>query len=132
MNSIINKWQPKIENFPKSISIIGLYDDLEGFRIIFKDDKSIRHFKFTFENYVSYRNSDEGVRLKSLNLFPNNSRQWCLFKTSSSDFIDWIITESTGIYSSGDIIHYFFTTSDDIIEVLALEEPLIEEFNFLS
>jgi hypothetical protein len=132
MNNTISKWQPKIENFPESISVIGLYDDSEGFRIIFKDDKSMRHFKFTFENYLSYRNSDEGVRLRSLYFFPNNSREWCLFKSLSSDFINWLITESTGIYSSGDITHYFFATSDDIIEVLALDEPLIEEINLLS
>ena len=127
MNNTIYKWQPQIDNFPKSISIIGLHDDLHGFRIIIKDDESDRHFKFTFNNYIAYRNSDEGARLKSYHLFPSNSREWCLFNTFNSDFIDWIVTESTGIYSHKDITHYFFTTSDDIIEVLALDEPLIEK-----
>lgn len=127
--NIIQKWQPKCDNFPKSISIVGLYDDSVGFRVICKDVESHRQFQFNFDNYIAYRNSDEGARLKSLNQFPSNCREWCLFKTNDSDFIKWIVDESMGIYSSNDIIHYFFTTSDDIIEVLSLNEPEYQELS---
>jgi len=127
ITSTIQKWQPVVNDFPKSIFIVGLYDDSKSFRIICRDIYSQRKFKFIFDEYIAYRNSDEGARLKSHNLFPSNSREWCLFKTDNSEFINWIIDESTGIYSSNEIIHYFFTTSDDIIEVLSLNEPKCQE-----
>jgi len=127
ITSTIQKWQPVVNDFPKSIFIVGLYDDSKSFRIICRDIYSQRKFKFIFDEYIAYRNSDEGARLKSHNLFPSNSREWCLFKTDNSEFINWIIDESTGIYSSNEIIHYFFRTSDDIIEVLSLNEPKCQE-----
>lgn len=123
----IQRWEPNIKEFPTSIFIWGLYDDAEGFWVICKDVQSNRRFQFRFDNYMAYRNSDEGSWLKSLHLFPNNSREWCLFKTNESDFIQWIKEESNSIHSSDTIIHYFFTTQDDIVEVLSVEEPVCQE-----
>lgn len=119
----IQKWEPNIKEFPMSIFIWGLYDDADGFRVICGDVESDRRFEFRFDNYIAYRNTDEGARLKSLNQFPYNSREWCLYKTHESDFIQWIKEESNGIYSSNTITHYFFATQDDIVEVLSVEEP---------
>lgn len=78
-------------NFPKCVSVKGLYDDSQGFRIVFSDNDSPNEFNVIFDNYIAYRNSDEGARLKSHALFPNNSREWCLFKTNQSEFIDWLV-----------------------------------------
>ncbi|SHM97213.1 hypothetical protein SAMN05444484_11724 [Flavobacterium chilense] len=123
----IIKWEPDFTNFPNTIYIASLIDDYEGFRVIVKSENSSEHFKFKFNNYISYRNADEGARLKSLNLFPLNSRQWCLFRAEKSDFISWIVEESSGMYLEEAITHYFFVTPNDIIEVLSLEEPELEE-----
>lgn len=123
----IIKWEPDFINFPNTIHVTSLIDDYEGFRVVVKDEKSSNYFRFMFDNYISYRNTDEGARLKSLNLFPYNSREWCLFKAKKSDFIDWIVEESGGIYLQDSITHYFFVTPNDIIEILSLEEPKLDE-----
>lgn len=125
-NEII-KWEPQIDDFPKKIHVMGIYDDYEGFRIIVRGDGDTNLFRFKFDNYIAYRNSDEGARLKSLNLFPNDSREWCLFQSNNSEFIDWIVSESSGIYLKESITHYYFATPNDIVEVLSLDEPEIEE-----
>lgn len=126
MNNKIIKWESRITDFPNTIHILGVYDDFEGFRIVVRGDNNSL-YKFKFENYLAYRNADEGARLKSLQLFPTNSREWCLFKSYQSDFIEWIVTESNGIYTIDQITHYIFMTPNDVIEILSLDEPEIEE-----
>jgi hypothetical protein len=126
-NNEIIRWEPKISNFPKTVHIMGIYDDYEGFRIIVREEGKTNLFRFKFDNYVAYRNADEGARIKSISLFPNDSREWCLFKTQNNEFVDWIVNESSGIYLKESITNYIFATPNDIIEVLSLDEPEIEE-----
>lgn len=125
-NNIV-KWNISLVDFPKTIYIEGLYDDYEGFRVIVRGEKSSRLYRISFDNYyIGYRNFDESERIKSIPEFPMNSREWCLFKSQNSDFINWLVEESCGIQSKGDITHYYIMTPNDIVEILCLKEPKVE------
>ncbi len=126
-NSII-KWDVSLKGFPKTIHIEGLHDDYEGFRVIVRGGNPSKVYRINFETYyLGYRNFDESERLKSLSIFPFDSREWCLFKTEDSDFIDWVVDESEGIQMKEDITHFFIATPNDMVEVLCLREPIIEK-----
>jgi len=127
MNNEIIKWNPKISNFPKTIYIEGLYDDYEGFRILVKGGDPSQMYKIVFDNYLGYRNFDEGERIKSFDSYPANSQEWCLFISKDSKFIDWVIDESEGFVSKDNVIHFHIITPNDVIEVLSYEEPKIEQ-----
>lgn len=126
---MIEKWMPlSVKKFPKTIYVEGLHDDYEGFRVVVKSENPSKVFCIKFDSYyLGYRNFNESERLKSLPLFPENSREWCLFKSTKSKFIEWVVNESQGVQSGEKITHYFIVTSDDIIEILCLKEPVIEE-----
>ena len=123
----IKKWEVNIFDFPQTVNVEGIHDDYEGFRIILRGGNPSRVYKLSFENYLGYRNFDESYRLKSLNMFPNNSREWCLFISKDSDFINWAVIESEGFQTKEKIIHFYIATPNDIVEVLSFEEPEIEE-----
>ncbi len=126
--SKIVKWETSIENFPNAITIDGLYDDYEGFRILVRGGKPSNVYRISFgDYYLGYRNFDESERLKSLSQFPVNCREWSLFKADDSDFIDWVHSESNHIQLKEDITHFYIVTQNDIVEILCLKEPIIEE-----
>lgn len=126
--SKIKKWENEIKDFPSTIQVEGLYDDYEGFRILLRGGTPSRVYRVNFgDYYLGYRNFDESERLKSLPFFPLNTREWCLFKSTDSDFTNWIIEESNGIQEKDDVTHYYIVTPNDVIDVLCLKEPIIEE-----
>lgn len=126
-NKIV-KWDLSLKGFPKTLYIEGLHDDYEGFRILIKGGNPSKLYRINFGTYyLGYRNFDESERLKSLHLFPCDCREWSLFKTKDSDFIDWLVDESKGIQSKDEITHYFIVTPNDMVEILCLSEPTIEE-----
>jgi hypothetical protein len=84
-------------------------------------------FRIKFESYLGYQNFDESDRLNSLDYFPVNTREWCLFKSNNSDYIDRVMKETAGKYDAGEIIHFAIVTSNDIIDILALKEPIVED-----
>lgn len=126
MNNI-RKWDSNIDNFPKAISIEGIHDDYEGFRIIIRGYNPDRVFKLLFDNYLGYRNFDESYRLKSIPQFPDNGKNWCLFISNDSEFIDWVVLESNGFLQKGNILHFFIVTTNDIVDILTFDEPICEE-----
>jgi hypothetical protein len=127
-DKIFERWVPEACNIPKAINIDGVYDDYEGFRVLIRAAEGAeRVYKIKFETYLGYRNIDESNRYRSLELFPCNSNEWCLFKTYNSDFINWIKNESGGKYDDDQIIHFAILTQNDILDILTLKEPTLKE-----
>jgi|SRR5690606_9599280 len=114
MSNNIKTWYPKLdEKFPNSIVIDGIHDDYEGFRILVRGGEPSKVYRISFGfDYLGYRNFDESERLRTIPDFPKNSREWCLFKSDESSFIDWMVHESKGIHSLDEITHFYIATSN--------------------
>lgn len=108
-----------------------LVDDKEGFQLFFEDKNKKYTVKVIFENFVlSYRNTDEGHRLKALSFLREKYgkdfyAEWSFFKVNNSTYVEWFNQETYNMYSNYDIEHYVFLTCDDIVEVLSTYEPQI-------
>jgi len=118
------KWLP-LENIPDRLYIDGLYDDREGFRLLLSDYETGRMLRITFDPVLSYRNTDEGDLLVTLESREGFIR-WPLFIIENSKFIQWFNEESLNIHKDKNPMHYSIYTPNDIIDVISAFPPIVE------
>ncbi len=125
------KWMP-MDGIPSTMYMESLVDDREGVVLSLKDDRSDKKkLTVNFEGGVlSYKNTDEGSLLGMLHYLDQHYgadfySNWTLFEVENSEYIDWFLRESSGIYSKEKIKHYVFLTSDDVIEILSTYPPKV-------
>jgi hypothetical protein len=117
------KWEP-VDGIENEMWVEALHDDYEGFRILLKGSaQSSGILRITFAQYYGYRNVDESYRDKLWQKGNFEQRDWSLFNTAASEFIDWVFEESNGLYSKEEMVHYCIKTGADIIEVVANQTP---------
>ncbi|MCG3089810.1 hypothetical protein [Sporosarcina cyprini] len=129
-----------MEHWERWIPINGvpskLYNDTfiyskDGILLEFSDEENKRKFVVKFEDGVlSYRNTDEGALLKTLNYLDQQYgtdfySEWTLFKVTNSEYISWFLHESSGIYEPNQVVHYVFFTPNDVIEILTTYTPSV-------
>jgi hypothetical protein len=121
------KWEP-VEGIENEMWVEALHDDYEGLRVLLKGSSgSSGILSISFPQYYGYRNFDESFRDKLWGKDSFETRNWSLFKTSSSEFIDWLVEESGGVYNKEEMLHYVIKTGADVIEVVAkLVPPKVE------
>jgi hypothetical protein len=121
------KWIP-IDNLVEPLYLEAVHDDHEGFRLLLKgssdQDKVLR---ITFDPALSYRNTDEGDLLKTIN--GQDFGGWSLYIVSNSGYLKWFSEESHGIHEDEDIIHYAIYTPNDCLDVLSAYPPKVEWLN---
>lgn len=129
----MEKWERWTVNpeLPAKLELQALIDDQDGLRLVFTsvhDDT----YTFLFDGLVfSYRNTDEGTLLKSLNRLFNHYEadfigDWTLFQVTDSSYLKWLAEESDTSYETVYTIqHYVFLTSNDVVEVLSTEPPIL-------
>ncbi|MEO9382921.1 hypothetical protein [Chromobacterium phragmitis] len=79
----------------------------------------------SFNSYLSYRKSDEGDVLKTLEEIDSVSKLGgMLYEVENSDYLQWFLDQSYGIRS--DAKQYLVLTSNDVVEVICLENPDVE------
>jgi hypothetical protein len=127
MEEKYNQWEP-VEGVENEMWVEALHDDYEGLRILLKGhSESSGILSISFPQYYGYRNFDESFRDKLWQQYNFEPRDWSLFKTTSSEFIDWLFEESGGVYGKEDMVHYVIKTGADVIEVVAkLAPPKVE------
>jgi len=116
-------WEP-LQDLPSYLHFERLQSDSEGLRIYFIDPKVGRILVVYFERFVSYRNTDEGFRLRTWQTLSEQS-QWPLFKIQNSHMLQWLYLETESIYTQEQLPnnHYAFTTGEDIVDVVSYDEP---------
>jgi hypothetical protein len=121
------KWEP-VEGIENEIWVEALHDDYEGLRILLKgSSESSGVLSISFPQYYGYRNVDESYRDKLWQTGDFEERDWSLFKTTASEFIEWLFEQSGGVYSKEEMVHYVVKTGADVIEVVAnLTPPKVE------
>lgn len=124
------KWVP-LEGLPFKMYLESLIDDKDGISLLLTSKDGSNKVQIFFEGSVlSYRNTDEGRRLKTLNFLDEKYGKdfyttWSMFKISNSAYLDWFEQETYKIYGDYNIVHYVFLTCDDVVEVLSTYEPQI-------
>ena len=48
-----------------------------------------------------------------------------IFISTNSEYLYWFNCESLGIYSKENLKHYIILTSENVIDVVALDEPAV-------
>ncbi|GBC59932.1 hypothetical protein DENIS_0874 [Desulfonema ishimotonii] len=126
--AIYQKWEP-IRLTHKPLYCEAVYDDYEGFRILFKgEDKTSPMLRVSFESVLTYRNIDEGDYMHTLDLIDNESGH-PFYIVNNSSLVKWFHKESYGIHEDTIITHYAFYTSNDCIDVLSSFEPKVGWLN---
>lgn len=124
------RWIP-INGLPSKLYNDAFIDSKEGIILEFSDEKDKKKIVVKFEDGVlSYRNTDEGSLLKKLNYLEQQYgtdfySEWTLFKITNSEYINWFLDESSGIYEPNQVEHYVFFTPNDIIEILTTYTPSV-------
>lgn len=124
------KWIP-IDKMPQKIYLDTFVDDNEGIVMTFSDEKDEKKILIQFDGMVlTYRNTDEGSLLKTLDFLDQHYghdfySSWPLFKVKNSEYLNWFLKESSGIYELGEIEHYVFITPNDVVEVLSTYAPSV-------
>jgi hypothetical protein len=84
--------------------------------------------KVTFDSYLAYRKIDEGDALLTLAEMRNTGgTAKCFYQVQDSAFIAWFNEERCHIDSSDTLIHFSVAASNEIIDVLALQQPVVVE-----
>jgi hypothetical protein len=81
-----------------------------------------------FDSYLAYRKLDEGDALLMLSAMRNSGgTNRCLYRVDDSDFLAWFNTERCNqTLGSQQLDHYAIATMNDIVDVLALDAPVVE------
>ncbi|WP_206920081.1 hypothetical protein [Alicyclobacillus suci] len=133
MKNEIVRWLP-------SESVCGKYEldrislDSEELVLDFTKSNGGDNCKIIFDGVVlSFRNTDEGVRLRFLDVLSENKgdefySNWTFFKCLNSTYIDWVNAESYEKYADYRIEHYIFLGTNSMLEVISTFDPLISKF----
>ncbi|TWI21626.1 hypothetical protein IQ31_01758 [Sphingobacterium siyangense] len=84
-----------------------------------------RCLKIEFNNPLAYRIVIESGRMKTL----DNPSIYTFCKTDASKFLEWFDEESYGIFDDLLKYHYMVCTSDNIIDVITLQDPEVSWIN---
>jgi hypothetical protein len=127
MEELFSKWEP-IEGVEHEMWVEALHDDYEGLRILLKgSSESSGLLSISFPQYYGYRNFDESFRDKLWRKRNFELLDWSLFKSTSSELIDWLFDESSGVYNKEEMVHYVIKTGADVIEIVSkLIAPKVE------
>ncbi len=105
-------------------SVEGVIDDWEGFRVLIRDWDTDRVVRIAFASHVAYQNRDEsdfvgeGLRSEGLG-------RGCFYRVLQSEFAARFKADSLRNFK--DLKHFAIVTDADCIDVLATDEPLIEQ-----
>jgi hypothetical protein len=125
-----SKWDSE-KNLPDKMYLERLIDDKNGVSLELKSEYESVTIMVSFEDsVVSYRNSDEGRRLRTIEFLDKEYgkdfySKWSLFKVDNSLYVKWINQETYNMYADYNIEHYVFLTANDIVDILSTYAPNI-------
>lgn len=126
------KWSVwPIVTLPEDVyELMDLQMDGGGLKLIF-ESKVLRVKVFYEEGLLIFRCSDEGMRWKTIdNVLAERGRTFfkgkLFFKVENSDFKEWFMQETFFTRDGEKIEHHAFVTIDDMVDVLAVHDPIIE------
>ncbi len=122
---IIKPWLP-LEDFPSSMYIEAIHDDYEGFRILLRGESpASKMLRVTFEDYLSYRNTDESYLLKVWHSNKKEVLGKVFYTVANSSYVDFFCEMTGGFYPDLKLTHYAIYTVSDCIDVISTVPPTV-------
>lgn len=109
----------------------GIHDDFEFFRILVSgENNSSPVFRLLFKDtQLHYQSINESLCLNDKNRSSGLTQAGQFFIVENSWLLKWFHGVSSGIQNEITIKHYAMYLSNQIIDVLATQEPLVENLN---
>lgn len=122
----MNHYDAVLQEFaPDEPYVLSALVDRGGVLEIHLIDDDGRKASLTFDSHLAYRKLDEGDDLIGLAELSASARPGrSFYRVVGSDFVDWFISRNHGTRKVGSVIHFVVVTVDDVIDVLALTEPV--------
>ncbi|SFN01071.1 hypothetical protein [Dokdonella immobilis] len=124
MNTYVNIFQ-KFES--KEPYVFDLLLDRGGVLVVELMDVDGKRVRCKFDSYLAYRKVGESDSLILINeLHKQSMLGKSFFRVNSSDFINWFQSQNHSVRELNSLAHYAIVTLDDVIDVVALSEPVFE------
>jgi hypothetical protein len=121
MKEKYERWDP-IEELPDNPFFYEMYFQRGKLVVLLKESDLVdRCLKIEFSNPLGYRIVNESGRLKTL----DSQVIYTFCKTDVSEFLKWFDEESYGIFDDVAKYHYMVCSSDNIIDVITIQEPYV-------
>lgn len=109
--------------------MIKVQQDYDGLKLLFDDEKILIEVIFKNE-LLAFRSCDEGDRWKTVDSVLSEYgsdffKGKLFFKVENSEFKEWFEKETFGVNNKSEFTHYAFVTPNDIFDVLAFGDPVI-------
>jgi hypothetical protein len=122
----MNHYEAVLQEFaPVEPYVLSALVDRGGILEIHLIDADGRKACLTFDSHLGYRKLDEGddlIGLAELSATARPGRSF--YRVTSSELVEWFVSRGHGTRKAGSILHFVVTTVDDVIDVLALAEPV--------
>lgn len=121
MKEKYERWDP-IEELPDNPFFYEMYFQSGKLVVLLKESDLVdRCLKIEFGNPLGYRIVNESGRLKTL----DSQVIYTFCKTDVSKFLKWFDEESYGIFDDVAKYHYMVCNSDNVIDVITIQEPYV-------
>ena len=122
-------WLP-LKEIPSKMYVEAVHDDYEGFRVLLKGDSDQSSMlRVSFDNTLSYRNTDESYLLKMWDGVSKDTLGKIFYIVEQSEYIDFFQKMTQQLYEDWEIKHYAIYTDTDCIEILSQNDPTVEWLN---
>lgn len=92
--------------------------------LILSSNDSYMKLKLSFDWVHSFRLTDEGDLLKMQDEQQGNMLIG-IYLVENSSYLGWFNEQSADVHIDEDIAHYLIVTTNDVVDVLSTEKPLI-------
>jgi len=119
------KWEP-IANLPKRLYLYELKDNANGLTITLVEKQNSPPLTIHFNNYYSYKNTDEGNLLTGNYEIEKGSVKWSLYTVENSSYLQWLHGKSVEWEQQKKLINYIIGTPNEIVDILSSEIPQVQ------
>ena len=121
----MNRYVPVLQGHAsdKRLELDSLVDSngILTLRLSSADGSQVR---VVFDSYLAYRKLDEGDALEMISWVSHSSILGkSFYEVHDSEFLAWYEEQSAGVRKSSNVRHFAVFTANDVIDVLALDQP---------
>lgn len=110
---------------PACPNLETVVDALDGLTIVLRaPDAAGSRIELLFAQRLALRITDEGDRLRSMNVFDGRA-ETPLGMIENSRWVEWLVAESLDIRAPESLERRCIVTPDDIVEVIAHDPPTV-------
>lgn len=124
----MNRYVPILQEYSKFAPLeLEQLVDYEGKLTLIIVDAHERRISLTFDSYMTYRKIDEGDALLTLvDMKKTGGLGKWFYRVEDSELLSWFNKESCDARANQNLVHYSIAALNDVVDVIALDPPVIE------